>query len=135
MTTDGPPPVESRPRRTNWRLRALLAVNGLALGLYVFVRLDRPTAASLGPVGEAVYDLFNPSDRASVPLSATARRFVKDVKALGGEPSVSVIEPGFLGIFGRSEWFNVSFHNKTFDDEALARLAESHGDRIGGLYL
>jgi hypothetical protein len=135
MTPDQPPPVTSRPRRSSRRLRALLAVNALALGLYLFVRVDRRIAVALGPVGEGVYDLFNQSARTSVSLSATARRFVKDVRALGGEPSVAVLEPGFLGLFGRSEWFNVSFHNRTFDDEALARLAAAHGDRIGGLYL
>jgi hypothetical protein len=113
----------------------LLAVNALVLGLYVFARLERPVAESFGPLGEGVYDLFNPSDQTSVPLSATARSFVNDVKALGGEANVAVIKPGFLGIFGRSEWFNVSFQNKSFDDEALGRLAASYGNQIGGLYL
>ncbi|MGO9923141.1 MAG: hypothetical protein ACLQIB_51645 [Isosphaeraceae bacterium] len=105
MTTASPLPVGSRPRRAKGRLRALLAVNALALCLYVFVRLDRPVAESFGPAATDVYDLFNPSEGIGAPLSATARRFVNDVKAQGGEPNVAVLKPGFLGIFGRSESF------------------------------
>jgi hypothetical protein len=42
---------------------------------------------------------------------------------------------GFLGTIGQTEWSNVDFRSRRFDDAALARLAEMHGDRISGLYL
>jgi Leucine rich repeat len=135
MTADQEPPRESPPKRTNRRLRALLIVTALAFGLYVFAQIERPMAESLGPVGESVYNLFHPPEDNEVRPSAAARRFMDDIKALGGIPGVSVIHPGFLGIFHRTEWFNASFANPAFDDQALARLAELHGDRIGSLLL
>ena len=63
------------------------------------------------------------------------RRLKKDVTALGGVPDVSLTKPGFFGTIGQTEWANVDFRNQEFDDAALAQLAETHGDRIGGLYL
>jgi hypothetical protein len=113
----------------------LLAVDALVLGLYVFARLDRPVAARFGPVGEAVHAWLNRYEGTTVPLSATARRFKKEVRALGGIPNVLVNKRGFLGIFGRAEEFSVGVRQPTFDDEALGRLADSYGDRIEGLYL
>jgi hypothetical protein len=107
----------------------------MSLGLFVFVRLDRSVAERLGPVGEGLHDLFNQVPGKAETLSAAGRRFVKDVEALGGEPSVSINKPGFLGFYGREEWFHVEFRNKSFNDEALARIAESHGARIGSLHL
>lgn len=116
-------------------MRALLAVTVLSLGLYTFVRMDRSVAEWLGPVGEGVHDLFNQVPGKAAPLTAAAKRLMKDVKALGGNPSVHVKKPGFFGTIGQTEWANVTFHNPEFDDAALARLAETHGDQIGGLYL
>jgi hypothetical protein len=113
----------------------LLAVNALALGLYVFARLDRPVAEQFGLPGEFVYNLLNPYERTKVPLSPTARRFENDVAAMGGDGNVWVLEPGYLGIFGRTEWFYARFQNREFDDDALVRLTESYGDRIGELVL
>jgi uncharacterized protein YjbI with pentapeptide repeats len=135
MTTDQPPPVESRPRRTNRRLRALLAVNALVIAFYVFVRLERSAVERLGPAVVGVYDLFNQVPGKAPPLTAAGRRLVKDVEALGGVPSVTVRKRGFLGTIGQIEWSNVDFRNREFNDAALARLAELHGDRISGLYL
>lgn len=134
-TADQPPLVEPRPRRGRRRLRALLAVSALSLGLYGFVRLDRSVAERFGPVFVGIHDLFNQVPGKPAPLSATGRRFVEDVKALGGNPGVAILKPGFLGYFGREEWFNVDSHERSFDDAALGRLAELHGERIGGLYL
>jgi Leucine-rich repeat (LRR) protein len=116
-------------------LRALLVVNALAFGLYVFARLDRPVAERFGPVGEAVYNALNPSEPTSRPLSARGQRFINDVMALGGLADVRVMKPGFLWIFGRTEWFHASLRTSAFDDQALARLAESYGDRINQLDL
>jgi hypothetical protein len=113
----------------------LLCVNALVLGLYIFARLDRPVAESFGPAGAAVHDWLNRYTRATVPLSATARRFEDDVKALGGRADVLVSDPRFLGVFGRTELFHASFHGPTFDDKALARIAELYGNRIDSLDL
>ncbi len=135
MSTEEPPSVASRPKRANRRLRVLLALNALVFGIYLFAQLDRPLAQSLGPLAESVHNLLRPSAETNETQSATARQFVKDVKVLGGEPNVALVAPGFLGIFGRSEWFNVAVRNRAFDDRALGRLAELHGGRIGGLYL
>jgi hypothetical protein len=135
MTTDQPPPMESRPTRSNRRLRVLLAVCAVAFGFYLFVRLDRSLVEPLGPVVVGLYDLFNQVPGQAAPLTAAGRRLVKDVKALGGEPLVGVRTPGFLGTLGQTEWANVTFRNLQFDDAALARLAKRHGDRITGLYL
>jgi hypothetical protein len=137
MATDSSSPAASRPKRSHRRLRVLIVLNFLALGLYIFVRLDPTTVHALGPVAEAVHRLFN---QAFVPaptsplLSAAARIFKVDIKALGGEASVMVINPGLLGTFGRSESFGATF-TQTFDDEALARLARLHGDKIERLVL
>jgi hypothetical protein len=125
----------SRPGRPQWRLRALLAVTALSLGLYVFVRLDRSAAEWLGPVGEGIHDLFNQVPGKPAPLTRAARRLEADVLALGGVANISVIGPGYLGTIGQAEWVNVDFRNEGFDDAALARLAAAHGGRIGGLYL
>jgi hypothetical protein len=116
-------------------LRALLALNALALGIYVFVRLDRSAVEYLGPAVVGIYDLFNQVPGRAAPLTSAGRRLVEDVNALGGEASVSVQKPGFLGTIGQSEWSNVTFRNREIDDKALARFAEMYGDRIGGLYL
>jgi hypothetical protein len=135
MATNEHPPAEPRTHRKNRRLRALLALNALALGCFVFVRLERSTVECLGPAVVGVHDLFNQVPGKAAPLTAAGRRLVEDVKALGGVPSVSVRKPGFLGTIGQVEWSNVDFRNREFDDTALARLAEMHGDQITGLYL
>jgi hypothetical protein len=129
------PPAAPRPRRKNWRLRAMVAFTAAALGLYVFVRLDRTAAQRLGPIGEGVHDLFNQVPGKALPLTTAARRLVKDVEALGGDPGIHVTKAGFFGTLGQEEWCNVTFRNTGFDDAALARLADEHGGQIGGLYL
>jgi hypothetical protein len=133
MITDQP--ATPGPRRKKRRLRALVALTALVTGFYVFVRLDRSAVERLGPAVVGIYDLFNQVPGKAAPLTAAGRQLVKDVEALGGVPSVTVRTPGFLGTIGQTEWSNVDFRNREFDDAALARLAEMHGDRISGLYL
>jgi hypothetical protein len=135
MSLDLPPTERPRPRRSKLRLRLLLAVNALAFGLYVFARLDRSVAERFGPVGEAVYNKLNPYEHSRRPISARGRRFKTDVRALGGTAEVSVQNPGFLGVFGRSEWFSARFRTRALDDRALARLAELYGARVVQLNL
>ena len=58
---------------------------------------------------------------------------MEDVKALGGEAGVHVIKPGFFGTIGQTEWSNVSFRNREFNDAALAtqnRTATRSGGSI-----
>src|SRR4051812_39944004 len=104
----------SRPKRPTWRLRALLAVAALSLGLYVFVRLDRSVAEWVGPVGEGIHDLFNQVPGKAAPLTRAARRLEADVLALGGDPSISVNKLGYFGTIGQTEWVNVTFRSKEF---------------------
>lgn len=141
MTTHEQPPTvdqpipSPRPRRARFRLWVLLAVTGLLLVFYVFVRLDRSAAEVFGPIGEGVHDLFNQVPGKPPALTAEGRRLKKDVEALGGIPSVTVIKPGIFGTLGQTEWANVDFRGEKLDDAALASLGDAYGDRIGGLYL
>jgi len=125
---DAPP-----PRRSNRRLKALLAVNALGFALYAFTQLDRTTASRLGPWAENLYSALRDLDL-DAP-SAAATRFKGEVKALGGTPTVHVLKSGFLGYFGRVETYSAQFDGPAFDDAALARFAESHGARIFNLNL
>ena len=135
MTTSTPPALESPTKRPRWRLRVLLALTVVALGLYGFARLDRSVAERLGPLGEAVHDLLSASRPDKAPDNPAARRFKADVMALHATPSVVVIQPGFLGVWGRVEDFGVNTHDEAFDDAALAQLANRYGDRITGILL
>jgi hypothetical protein len=140
MSTDQPaadPPTaaDPRPRRKNPRLRALFAIAALSFGLYVFVRLDRSVAEWFGPVGEGIHDLFNQNPDRPVRLTAASRHLKQDVEALGGLAGISVRRRGLLGTIGQTEWVSVTFQDSAFDDAALARLAETHGGRIGALFL
>jgi len=111
----------------------LLALVVSSLCLYVFVRLDRSVAEWLGPVAEGIYDLFNRPPGDAPPLTPAARRFAKDIEAMGGHPSVRVTRRGFFGSLGQAESFHASFDGPRFDDSALARLAMRHGARIDSL--
>jgi hypothetical protein len=135
-TTDRSTPVERSPKRSNLRLRVLLAFGGAAFALYLFIQLDRATVDRLGPIGVGVYELFYPVDPSTRPLSRLARRFTDDVVALGGQPTVDVVgAPGLAGLLGNSESFNATFGGAKFDDAALGRLAERYGDRLTTLDL
>jgi hypothetical protein len=122
-------------RRSTKRLRALLGVTALAVGLYLFVRLDPVTVERLGPMVARVHDLLNMAPAKPSPPSATARRFIDGVKAIARDANVTVLKPEVLGYTGSDEWFGVAIHEKSFDDAALGRLADLCGERIGGLYL
>jgi hypothetical protein len=138
MTTDEPPSFSApapRIRRNRWRMRVLLAVAALSFAFYGFVHLDRSVAERLGPLAESIHHLFNRVPGEPPPLTAASRRLVKDIQALGGEPSVSVKKRGYFGTLGQVDWAYASFRGRGFDDAALARLAEAHGARIGGLSL
>src|SRR5262245_46085559 len=114
METDRPtaaPTVKPRPR---WRLRVLLAITALSLGLYVFVRLDRSVAERLGPLGEGVYDLFNQVPGKPPPLTAASKRLIADVKAMGGTASVNVRRLGYFGSLGQTESASVTFNGPEF---------------------
>ncbi|MDB5350983.1 MAG: hypothetical protein JWN86_2230 [Planctomycetota bacterium] len=127
--------AQQRPprKRRTWRLRVLIAVAALAVGLYVFARLDRSAVERLGTVAARFHDLLNNAPARPGPPSATAQRFIDGVKAIAGDARVTELKPEALGYAG--EWFGVAIHEKSFDDAALGRLAERNGARIGGLYL
>jgi hypothetical protein len=139
MSTEGPAstptPAEVRPRRRNRRLRILIVVAAVSGALYGFAQMDRGTAEALGPVGEAVYDILKPSFRAKPSVSAEGQQFLADMKALGGMGDVWIVKPGWLGSLGREERYRVRFQGRVIGDQALARIAERHGSRIGSLYL
>jgi hypothetical protein len=120
-------------RRMRWQLRVLLAIQALALVLFVVSRLEPDQAKGLGPAIQAVYFLFNPP--IDPDISAAGRQFMDEVRSLGGTANVAEFSRGFLGIFGRVERFYVMLGNPSFNDAGLALLARTHGDRIEGLYL
>ncbi len=121
------------PKRPRWRLRILLACSVLFVALFAISRLEPDQAKKCGPFIESVYRVFNPP--VDVELTDSGKQFIAEITALGGH--AGRIEPmrGFLDLFGPNETFVVSFSDTIFDDAALARLATTHGDRIGSLHL
>jgi hypothetical protein len=127
-------PPQPKPRkRMRWQLRVLLALQALALVLFVISRLEPEQAKGLGRVIEAVCLEFNPPT--DPDISPAGREFITAVKQRGGQADLSEFNRGFLGHFGRVERFSVMFANSALDDEGLAQLARIHGDRIDRLYL
>jgi hypothetical protein len=120
-------------RRYGWRLKALLGLTVLLLGLFVLSRLSPSQAKRLGPWGQSLYEVFNPP---AVPdLSPSGRGLVADVKALGGEAHWMGRTPGFLGFFGGTDTFAIHFLGREFSDQDLAHLVRKHRNRIWGLDL
>jgi hypothetical protein len=122
-----------RRRRPQWRLRLLIAFAVLCAFLFAVSRLEPDQAKRYGPFIESVYRVFNPP--IEVELTDAGRQFIDEITALGGR--AWRIEPArrFLGLLGPDETFLVTFSDRKFDDSALARLAATHGDRIGVLDL
>lgn len=113
----------------------MLIVTAIAVGLYAFARLDRSVVGRFGNAAASFHDLINWAPGGSAPPSAAAQRVAEDVKAIAAGASVTVLRPEVLGYADGEEWYGVAIHDRLFDDEALGRLAERHGDRIGGLFL
>ncbi len=133
MATDHASQGEVPRRRYGWRLKILLGLAALLLGLYVLSQLSLPQAKRLGPWGESVYEVFNPP--AVLELSPSDHRLAAEIKALGGEASRMGRTPGFLGLFGGANSFHIRVNGTEFGDEDLARLLQKHGHRIWGLDL
>jgi Leucine Rich repeat len=121
------------PRRNRWRLRILLAINGLLAVLFVVSQLEPTQLAVLGPPGQYVYELINPP--AWPETSPLGKRLIADVKALGGRAEVMDRSRPYLGLLGTSEQFFILVTGANFDDQALERLVKRYGDRIWGLDL
>jgi len=135
-SNDSPVEVAAEPalqKRPQWRLRILLACGVLFVALFAISRLEPDQAKECGPFIESAYRVFNPP--IEVELTDSGKQFIAEITALGGQ--AGRIEPTrtFLGLFGADETFVVSFSGANFDDAALARLATTHGDRIGSLHL
>jgi hypothetical protein len=132
-------PTGTHRRRSQFRLRILLTLAALLLAVVFFSQLNPTVVKKLGPTAEAVYDLFNAPT--TEPLSLSGQRFVADVDALGGHAGVIEQTPSLFGLLGRNELFSVDFSgreggkNIKFGDRELARLVNSYGDRILGIYL
>ena len=125
--------VGIRRRRYGWRLKALLGLNFLLLGLFVLSRLTPPQAKRLGPWGQSLYEVFNPP---AVPtLSQSGRELVADVKALGGDAHWMGRTPGRMGFFGGTDTFAIAFNGREFSDQELAHLVRKHRNQIWGLDL
>ena len=133
MATDHASQVEVPRRRYGWRLKILLGLSTLLLGLLVLSRLSLSQAKLLGPWGQSVYEVVNPP--AVQELSLSGRRLVAEVKALGGEAHLTEHTPGFLGHFGGTDSFYIRLNGTEFGDEDLVRLLQKHGNRIWGLDL
>ena len=68
-------------------------------------------------------------------LSDDDMRQIEAVRKLGGDAQFLQWTPGLFGRFGRRGLLHVSFHGKSFGDEALASFIKTYGDRLAGLYL
>jgi hypothetical protein len=133
MPRDPASQVVTSRRRSGWRLRILLGLNALLLGLFVLSRLDPTQLKLLGPWAESIHDRFDPP---AVPdWTESGRRLKAEVEALGGSVQRSQPSGGFLGLFGDPETFYVLLNGTQVHDEQFARLVQGHGDRIWGLDL
>jgi hypothetical protein len=115
MATAGPARVAQPARRPRWRLRALLVLDAVLIGLYFHNEINPPTPPGM--------------------LSTAGRRLKDEALALGGRASLVERTDGFLGIFGRTESFHIDVHGRDIGDAGLARLVAHHGGRIRGLDL
>ncbi len=123
----------TQQRRYGWRLRFLLGLNVLVLGLFIFSRLDLSQAKRFGSWGQSAYELFNPP---AIPeLSATGRQLMADVKALGGEAQRIGRTPRVMGLFGGNDAFHVRLNGTELTDQGLKLLLQKYGNRIQGLDL
>lgn len=125
--------VEAPRKSYGWRLKILLGLNFLALGVFIFSRLSPSQVERLGPLAESLHAALNPSEKAW-KFGPAGRRLMADVRKLGGQATRTGRTPGFLGLFG-TEHFYVDVYGEEFGDGDLARLIEKHGDRITGLDL
>jgi hypothetical protein len=126
-------PAAKPARRNRWRLRMLLAINGLLAVLFVVTQLEPNQVAMLGPLGQYLHELFNPP---AVPeTSPLGKRLIADVTAVGGRADVMVRSRPYLGLVGNTEQFSISFTGRGFDDRALERLVNRYGKRIWELDL
>ena len=133
MHADHASQVGIRRRRYGWRLKALLGLNVLLLGLFVISRLSSSQAKRLGPWGQSLYEVFNPP---AVPtLSPSGRELVADVKALGGDAHWMGRTPERMLFFGGADTFSIHFNGRAFSDQDLAQLIRKHRDQIWGLDL
>jgi hypothetical protein len=123
------------PKRKSWRLWALVGFCVLAAGFYLFVQLDRSSVEPFGQMVVGLHYLFNRDPSVPPPASQAGVNFVKEMKSLGADATVTVNRPGFLATIGQSEWWKVTINNSAFDDAALARLADRYGARIQALEL
>ena len=130
MATDHASQVEVPRRRYGWRLKILLGLSTLLLGLLVLSRLSLSQAKLLGPWGQSVYEVVNPP--AVQELSLSGRRLVAEVKALGGEAHLTEHTPGFLGHFGGTDSFYIRLNGTEFGDEDLVPPApEARQSHLG----
>jgi hypothetical protein len=126
--------VESKPRtRSRWRLQILLGFSLVVITMFVISRLEPDQAKRYGWVIESVYHVFNPP--IEVELNDAGRRFIDDIRALGGDAGRIEPDRRFLGLLAPDETFVVNFSGVNFDDALLAHLATIYGDRIGALHL
>jgi len=133
MATGRSTPVEKVPLRPRWRLRIFLALNAFVVGLFLFSQLDPSTVKELGPVGQYVFGLLHPPIEPEI--SALGPRLRAEIRALGGEAHVMERHHRFLGLFGRTELFDIRVNRTEFGDLALAGLVKTYGDCIWGLDL
>ena len=95
------PPANSR-KRPRWRLRILLAINAFVAVLFAISQLEPATVKKLGPAGEFVFGLLQPSDDPE-GVSPACQRLKADVRAMGGQAQFMGRSYRFLGLFGPIE--------------------------------
>jgi hypothetical protein len=123
MAAESQPTQRRSSRRPRWRSRLELGLLGTVL---TFVGLIVGSGGRLPQI-----ELFPHVEG----ISEADVRLLDEIKKLGGQANFMERTPRFLGLVGGRDLLHFSFHGKALDDEALARIVKSYGDRMWGLDL
>jgi hypothetical protein len=127
MITDQPTDL----KRKRFRMRVLLVVAAVVLGLYLLAtQREQLVATWLEPIGALIDRWSSPTIDRNVQPSRAAQQFMSDAKALGGKGEIRILDPGLVGALGRAEDYTLSVGGPQFDDAALESIAERYGTKI-----
>jgi hypothetical protein len=124
MTAETP----ARPKHPLLRMRWLPCLALGLIGTYLTIAVLEPDR-----LPEFEFDLFPKAKGYGYSLEDF--RLLAEIKALGGDARIMQRKARFLGRFGSPDLISVSFHERAFDDDALARFVRAYRDRVFGLRL